>query len=167
LGFGASGRFVAGFFAADDGQRLDGFGGDGVDGVEALGEQGLEFGGLSDFGFVGRGGEEVRGFDDFFVELEPFAIARGGLFEGLVDDLRDAVEADGATGKVIAIDGAENFFGSHEGERVRLFGGTHAEAYAREFRVSSFEFRAGKGKFGLDGVSPHQLETRNLPSKSP
>ena len=87
--FGRCGGFGV-LFAADDGEGLDGFGGDGVDGVQALGEQGLEFGGFGDFGFVGRGGKEVDGFDDFFVELEPFAVARGGLLEGVVDDAGDA-----------------------------------------------------------------------------
>ncbi len=89
----ASPGFVV-VFAADDGQRLDGFGGDGVDGVEALGEEGLEFlwvGGLW-FGQAGWRGC-AAGFDDFFVEPEPFAIARGCLLEGFVDDARDGVEA--------------------------------------------------------------------------
>jgi hypothetical protein len=119
-------RSLTAFFAADDGEGLDGFGGDGVDGVEALGEQGLEFGGLGDFGFVGRRGKDVHGFDNFFVKLKPFAIARGGLLEGAVDDAGNGVEVDGAAFEVIAVNGAENFFGGHEGERVGRFGGTHA-----------------------------------------
>ncbi len=133
LGFGVSASLrrrlrdivARGFFAADDGEGLDGFGGDGVHGVEALGEQGLEFLGFGHFGFVGRGGEEVHGFDDFFVELEPFAIARGGLLEGFVDDAGDGVETHGAAGEVIAVNGAENVFGGDEGERVGRFIGTH------------------------------------------
>ena len=122
---GRCGRLWRILFAADDGQGLDGFGGDGVDGVHALGEQGLDVGGFGDFGFVGRGGKDVHGFDDFFVELEPFAVARGGLPEGAVDDARDAVEADGAAFEVIAINGAENVLGGDVGERVGRFVGTH------------------------------------------
>jgi hypothetical protein len=110
--------FAAAFFAANDSQRLDGFGGDSVDGVEALGEQGLEAVGFGDFGFVGRGGKEVDGFDDFFVKLQPFAIARGGLLEGMVDDAGNGVEADGAAFEVVAVNGAKNVFGGDEGERV-------------------------------------------------
>jgi hypothetical protein len=91
-----------------------------VDGIEALGEQGLEFRWVRDFGFVGRGAQEVHGFDNFFVEFEPFAIAGGGLFESLVDDGRDGVETDGAAFQVIAVNGAENFFGGDKSERVGL-----------------------------------------------
>jgi len=113
---------VLGLQAADGGEGLDGFGGDGVDGVEALGEQALEFGGVGNFGFVGRGAEDVHGFDDFFVEFEPFAIARGGLLKSAIDDGGDAVQGDGAAFEVIAVNGAEDVFGGDEGERVGLGG---------------------------------------------
>jgi len=102
-----------------------------VDGIEALGEEALEFLRLGDFGFVRRSGKDVHGFDDFFVELEPFAIARGGLFEGLVDDSRDGVEAHFAAGEVIAVNSAKNFFGGDKGEWVRLLMGTHGGKVAQ------------------------------------
>ena len=124
---GLAGLLFGGFgFAADDGQRLDGFAGDGVNGVEALGEQSLEVLGFGDFGFVGRGGKDVHGFDDFFVELEPFAVARGGLLEGMIDDARELVEIGSAALEVIAINGAQNFLGGDEGEGVGLGVRTHA-----------------------------------------
>ena len=113
------------FLGADDGEGFDGFAGDGVDGVEALGEEGLQVGGFGDFGFVGRGGKEVHGFDDFFVKLEDFAVARGGLPNRGVDDMGDGVEADLAALEVIAINGAQDFLGGDEGEGVGLGSGTH------------------------------------------
>ena len=65
---------------------------------------------------------DVHGFDNFFVEFEPFAVTRGGLLDGAIDDGGDAVEGDGAALEVIAVNGAENVFGGDEGERVGLGG---------------------------------------------
>jgi hypothetical protein len=92
-----------------------------------MGEQGLEFDGFGDFGFVGRGAEDVHGFDDFFVEFEPFAVARGGLLERAVDDGGDAVKRDDAAFEVIAVNSTEDVFGGDEGEGVGLGGGAHSD----------------------------------------
>jgi len=69
----------------------------------------------------------VHGFDDFFVELEPFAVARGGLLERAVDDGGDAVQRDGAAFEVIAVNGAEDVFGGDDGEGGGRGHGTRLE----------------------------------------
>ncbi len=91
-----------------------------MDGVEALAQEGLPFGRVVDFAGLGRIGEEVKGFDELFVEVDEFVCAALLFANAVADDRGDAFEIDGAAFEIIAVDVAEDVFSELKGDGILL-----------------------------------------------
>jgi hypothetical protein len=96
-----------------------------VNGVEALAEERLPFGRVADFAGFGRIGEEVKGFDEFFVEVDEFVSATLFLAETAADDRGHAIKADGAAFEIVAVDVAKDVFSELNCDRILFGRGIH------------------------------------------
>jgi hypothetical protein len=97
-----------------------------MDGIKALAQKSLPFSRVIDFTRFRWIGEQVKGLDEFFVEVDKFVSPALLLTEDVADDGSDAFEADGATFEIISVDMAQDVFGQLKGGGIRFGRGVHS-----------------------------------------